>query len=89
MASPSCNDQSRPAKDKGQRTRDNKGRPVTTDSRSRRRNGELKPVTAYVEKSLWKALRVYAVQHDVLMSHLVSDAIETHLKALAKIKESA
>jgi len=56
------------------------GRPVTTDQRNRRRNGELKPVTAYVHRALWRALRVHAVQHDLRMSDMVAEAIERYLR---------
>lgn len=60
------------------------GRPVTTYATERRRNGELRPITAWVEHDLWRALRVYAVQHDVRMSDLVSGAVEKYLRALLK-----
>jgi hypothetical protein len=61
----------------GPRGRPRKGDQAVT---SRRRAGSIRPVTGWVDQSLWRALRVHAAANDTTLSDLVSCAIEKYLR---------
>jgi hypothetical protein len=65
------------------------GRPITTHTASRRAEGGLRHVTAWVDRRLWHDLRVYALEHETTLSDLLSQAIATHLALLVDSKKGA